>query len=70
MRKYTVTEYDKSDYDNFRDNLKNERVIVLLEKNDRGYLPDQNFDGTESDFDCYTLHKAIGKDIETLKREK
>ena len=70
MRTYTATQYEQSDYDNFRNNLTNEHAIVLLERIDRGYLPDYNFDGTESDFDYYTLHKAIDKAIEALKSEK
>ena len=67
MRQYTVTEYEREDYDDFKRNLTNEQAIQLLERISRGYLPDYNFTGTEDDFDNYCLHKAIDKAIEALE---
>lgn len=67
MRQYTVIEYGQEDYEDFKRNLTNEQAIGLLERIQRGYLPDYNFNGTERDFDYYCLHKAIDKAIEALE---
>ena len=68
MRQYTVTEYEDKDYQDFKDNLTDEHAIVLLERISRGWLPDYNFDGTESDFDNYCLHQAIYRAIDALQK--
>ena len=70
MKQYTVTEYELEDYEDFRDNLTDEKAIELLERISRGWLPDYNFTGTEDDFDNYCLHKAIDKAIEALERSE
>ena len=33
MRTYTVIEYEKEDYQNFKDNLTDEKAIDILERN-------------------------------------
>lgn len=50
MRTYTVTEYEQEDYQNFKDNLTDEKAIEILGQISRGWLPDYNFSGDESDF--------------------
>lgn len=68
MRGYAVTEYDTEDYRNWKDNMSNEEAIKLLNYIKRGYIPDYNYDGSESDFEHYKLHMAILKAIDTLER--
>lgn len=70
MKQYTVTEYELKDYDDFKENLTDEHAIALLERIDRGYLPDYNFSGKESDFDYYCLHQAIYRAIGALEDKK
>lgn len=69
MRKYEVTEYDMSDYDDFKNNLTPEHTITILEYIDRGYLPDYNFTGTEMDFEYHSLHCAMRMAIESLSKK-
>lgn len=66
MRQYTVTEYEDKDYQDFKDNLTDEHAIVLLERISNNWLPDYNFNGTESDFDNYCMHQAIYRAIDAL----
>ena len=66
MRQYTVTEYEKEDYEDFKRNLTSEQAIELLERISRGYLPDYNFTGTENDYEYYCMHQAIYKAIGAL----
>ncbi len=70
MRTYTVTEYDREDYDAVRENMTNDEVIRLLERIDRGWIPDYNFTGTEDDFENYKLHQALYKAMDALKDNK
>lgn len=67
MKTYTVTEYEMEDYKNFREGMTNEEAVELLNRIERGWIPDYNFDGTESDYENYQLHQAIYKGIEALK---
>lgn len=69
MRQYTVTEYEQEDYEDFKRNLTNEQTIEFLERIQRGYLPDYNFTGTESDFDYFKLHMAIQRGIAAIEKE-
>jgi hypothetical protein len=70
MRTYTVTEYDREDYDAVRENMTNDEAIRLLERIDRGWIPDYNFTGTEDDFENYKLHQALYKAMDALKGNK
>lgn len=67
MRTYTVTEYDREDYDAVRENMTNEEVVDLLYHIKRGYLSNYNCDGSEDDFFDFKLHIAIEKAIAALK---
>lgn len=67
MRTYTVTEYERDDYDQRRDNMTNQEAIELLERIQRGWLPDYNFTGDERDFEAYERHCAINYAISALK---
>ena len=70
MRTYTITEYDREDYDAVRENMTNDEAICLLERIDRGWIPDYNFTGTEDDFENYKLHQALYKAMNALKGNK
>lgn len=70
MRIYTVTEYDTEDYDAVRENMTNDEAIRLLERINRGWIPDYNFTGTEDDFENYKLHQALYKAMDALKGNK
>ena len=67
MRTYTVIEYEKEDYQNFKDNLTDEKAIDILEGISRGWLPNYNFSGEESDFENYCLHQAIYRAQDALR---
>ena len=67
MREYIVREYDKEDYDIGRDSMTITDAITRLESIDRGWLPDYNYTGNESDYEAYLNHVAMRKAIETLK---
>ena len=67
MRTYTAIEYEKEDYQNFKDNLTDEKAIDILERISRGWLPNYNFSGEESDFENYCLHQAIYRAQDALR---
>lgn len=66
-RTYTVTEYDREDYTELRENMTDEEAVALLERIERGWIPDYNCDGSEDDFDNYKLHVALYKAMEKLQ---
>lgn len=41
----------------------------LLERIERGWIPDYNFSGSESDFENYQLHVALDRAIDCLKNK-
>ena len=54
MRTYTVTEYDKEDYDAQSKEISemtNNELAQEIRKIARGWLPDYNYTGEENDFD-------------------
>ena len=67
MREYTVREYDKDDYDIGRDSMTDADAIARLESINRGWLPDYNYTGDESDYEAYLNHVAMWKAIDVLK---
>lgn len=67
MRTYTVTEYEKEDYENLRENITNDEVLEMLEEIERGWIPDYNFDNTERDFENYKLHLALYKAMDAIR---
>lgn len=68
MRTYTVTEYDKEDYENYRNNITIQDTINTLEHISRGWIGDYGFTGTEDDFERYKLHAALYNAIEILEK--
>lgn len=70
MRKYTVTEYEQEDYDDYRNNITVDEVISNLKRINRGYIGDYNFTGEEDDFERYKLRTFIYKAIELLEQYK
>lgn len=70
MRTYTVTEYEKSDYDDYENNITIGEIISNLEHIRRGYVGDYNYTGEEDDFDRFKLHMAVFKAIELLNKIK
>lgn len=70
MRKYTVTEYEQQDYDDYRNNITVDEVISNLKHINRRYIGDYDFTGEEDDFKRYKLHASIYKAIELLEQYK
>ena len=70
MRKYTATEYEQQDYDDYRNNITIDEVISNLKHINRGYIGDYDFTGEEDDFERYKLHTSICKAIELLEQYK
>lgn len=68
MIQYTITEYNKEDYEKFSDEMTDDKCIELLKKIERGWLPDYNFTGSEHDFEAYTLHQALFRAIDLIKK--
>ena len=69
MRTYTVTEYDKEDYDAVRENMTDEEVLSALKSIERGWLPDWNYSGAEDDFEYYKLHLALYKAMDIIQAQ-
>lgn len=67
MRTYTVTEYDKQDYDDYENNITLIEIINNLKYIKRGYIGDYNFTGEEDDFERFKLHVSLYKAIKILK---
>lgn len=70
MRTYTVTEYEMSDYDEYKENITIDNIIDSLEYVKRGYISDYNYTGEEDDFEVFKIHMAIRKVVELLKEMK
>lgn len=70
MRTYTVTEYEKEDYDTFENGLTRKEIINGLHTISCSWLPDYNYTGTEDDFEFFKNHAIIDKAIELLEREE
>lgn len=69
MRSYTVTKYEMDDYENARNNMSDSESVELLNRIDRGYIPDYSYTGTENDFDYFKLHMAIQRGIAAIEKE-
>lgn len=69
MRSYTVKEYDMDDYEIARNNMSDSEAVDLLNRIDRGYIPDYNYTGKEDDFDYFKLHMAIQRGIAAIEKE-
>lgn len=70
MRTYTVTEYEKSDYDEYEENITIEQIINSLEYVKRGYIGDYNYTGEEDDFELFKIHMAMSKAMELLRKRR
>lgn len=70
MRTYTVTEYERTDYDDYENNITLEDVIERLRYIERGYIGDYNYTGDEDDFELFKMHIAMLKAIEILEGRK
>lgn len=71
MRTYTITEYEKEDYEHAR-NMGISDVIARLGWIKRGYLPDYSYDhnGTEENYERFANQMAMSRAIELLKEYK
>ena len=67
MRTYTVTEYEKTDYDEYENSITIKDVIESLRYIRRGYIGDYNYTGDEDDFERFKMHMAMIKAIEILE---
>ena len=67
MRTYTVTEYERTDYDEYENSITIEDVIESLIYIKRGYIGDYNYTGDEDDFELFKMHTAMRKAIEILE---
>lgn len=70
MRTYTVTEYEKSDYDDYENNITIDEIIKNLEYIRRGHVGDYEYTGEEEDFELFKLHMAVFKAIALLSEIK
>ena len=70
MRTYTVTEYDKQDYDDYENNITLTEIINNLKHIKNGYIDDYNFTGREGDFENFKLHTSLYKAIKILTEMK
>lgn len=63
MRKYTVVEYEESDFDELRDNMTNEEAASILDLLPRGYFPyshpSYGDKVTERDYENYKICCAL-----------
>ena len=69
MREYVVREYDKEDYEKARAEMTEEKALETLESIERGWLPDYNYSGEESDYDNFVLHLAMWKAQKVLQEK-
>ena len=70
MKQYTVTEYEKEDFDKLKAEMSNERAAELLARLPRGWFPYNHPDWSEkittSDYENYEMCCAIWKAIDAL----
>lgn len=69
MREYIVKEYELEDYDNQEETVENmsrNELADNVREIARGWLPDYNFTGDESDFDNHKLHMIMDRVAEIL----
>ena len=64
MIEYTIRKYDMEDYDiqsEQVDKMSNQELADSIRKIARGWLPDYNFSGDESDFDNHKRHMIMDR---------
>ena len=69
MKSYLVTEYEMTDYENVKNNMSDSEAVEIMESIDRGYIPDYNYTGTETDFNYFKMHMAIQRGIAAIEKE-
>ena len=73
MREYTVREYDMEDYDIQReqvDEMSNQELSDSIGRIARGWLPDYNFTGAESDFNNHKYQMVMSRVAKILEDMK
>ena len=74
MKKYTVVEYDESDFDEVKNGMTNQEAIEILDSLPRGFFPydlpayDKNV--SSSDYNNYRICCALDLAIKALEGEK
>lgn len=69
MMEHPIIRYEKRDYYSFRDNLTDEKALMLLNIINDKCLPDYCFLGTEDDFESYAFNQAMDRAISVLKEK-
>ena len=69
MTQYTITKYDKKDYEDFKNNLTDMYAIELLGQISRKWLPDYYFTGEEHDFEAYCMNHALYRAMDALEKQ-
>ena len=72
MREYTVREYDREDYDIQKELIKEmsrQELADSVREIARGWLPDYNFTGEESDYDNYRYQMIMRRAAEIIESE-
>lgn len=74
MKRYTVVEYERSDFDAVKNGMTKEEAIDILDALPRGWfpyrLPEWGTPAKTSDYDNYRICCAIDMAIEALKGEQ
>lgn len=68
MRTYTITECEKADYDELKENMDNREAIEILKHIERGYIGAYSFAGNEDDYYLYKLHVALWRAVDALEK--
>lgn len=71
MKEYTIKEYDKEDYEIQKDiieNMSHQELAEYIRGIARGWIPDYNFTGDESDFDNYKYHMIMNRVAKILDK--
>ena len=72
MREHMVKEYELEDYGNQKETVENmsgKELADSVRGIARGWLPDYNFTGDESDFDNHKLHMIMNRVAKILENE-
>lgn len=73
MKKYTVTKYEIEDYDdqeNKIEEMSNQELATHIRYLARGWLPDYNFTGDESDFEYHRDQMIMNRVANILENMK
>lgn len=74
MRKYTVVEYEQSDFDSVKNGMTKEEAVEILDSLTRGWfpyrLPEWGTNVSTSDYDNYRICCAIDIAVKALKERE